>query len=110
MKKIIISVSAVLILASCGSTKDASGEANATKSKSSSLTNLAATQLLSSLSKNASMDDITKLFGLLDLNKDDSVTKDEAVGDVLSNFGILDGDKSGGIDLKEMGGLLALLK
>jgi Ca2+-binding EF-hand superfamily protein len=101
MKKIILSVSTILLLASCSGTKDAS---------SSSLTNMAATQLLSTLTKNASMDDITKLFGLLDLNKDKSISKDEAVGDVSSNFDILDKDKNGGLGLSELGGLLGLLK
>ncbi len=101
MKKIILSVLFGLSLASCSGTKDAS---------SSSLTNMAATQLLSTLTKNASMDDITKLFGLLDLNKDKSISKDEAVGDVSSNFDILDKDKNGGLGLSELGGLLALLK
>jgi Ca2+-binding EF-hand superfamily protein len=109
MKKIILSLSTVLILASCGSTKEASSEASADK-KNSSLTNMAATQLLSSLTKNASMDDITKLFGLLDKNKDDSVSKDEAQGEVATNFDALDKDKNNGLNLKEMQGLLAFLK
>lgn len=113
MKKIILSAATVMVLASCGSTQSASGDANATtekKSKNSSLTNMAATQLLSSLTKNASLEDITKLFGLLDKNKDDSVSRDEAQGEVATNFDALDKDKNNGLNLKEMQGLLAFLK
>jgi len=113
MKKIILSAATIAILASCGSTQDASGDATKTtekKSKNSSLTNMAATTLLSSLTKNSSMEDITKLFGLLDLNKDKSIDKKEAQGQVADNFDTLDKDKNGGLNLTELQGLLALLK
>ena len=101
MKKIILTVSVTMLLMSCSNTQN---------STTSSLTNMAASQLLSTLSKNSSLEDITKLFGLLDTNKDNSISEKEAVGDVSSNFGLLDSDKNGGLNLKELGGLLALLK
>ena len=101
MKRIMLTVSVAVLLMSCGSSKEAT---------SSSLTNMAASQLLSTLTSDSSIDEITKLFRLLDTNNDNSITENEAVGDVLANFGVLDTDSSGGIDLAEMAGLLTLLK
>lgn len=101
MKKIILSVSTILILGSCSGTKDVS---------TSSLTNMAASTLLSTLTKDSSPNDISQLFDLLDLNKDKSISKSEAIGDVLTNFNVLDSDQSGGLGLDELGGLLSLLK
>lgn len=111
MKKIFLTATVALVLMSCGSSKEATSESGSkSNGTTKALTNMAATQLLSTLSKKSSMDDISKLFGLLDKNKDKSVSEEEAVGDVSTNFGALDSDKNGGLNLKELGGLLAFLK
>ena len=108
MKKVILSFSVLALMTSCSGTKEGSSTKEA--STKSGLGNVAAKQLLSTLTSESGIGDIKKLFGLLDLNKDDSISKKEAVGDVSTNFDAMDKDKNGGLNLGELSGLLGMLK
>lgn len=69
-----------------------------------------ASKLLSSLTSNSTVQQITSLFSLLDVNKDEGISSTEAIGAVADNFGVLDKDNNSSLNLNELTGLLGLLK
>jgi len=99
MKKVVLSVAVVFAMTSCNSVKDLN---------TSSLTQAAS--LLSSLSSNSTVQQITSLFNLLDTNKDEAISSTEAIGKVSDNFSTLDTDNNSSLNLTELTGLLGLLK
>jgi len=99
MKKLIISSAVLLSLASCSIFNGAQ----------SSTMSQAAT-LLSSLSPNSTLGQISSLFTMLDKNGDSLVSKSESIGSVTENFTQLDKDKDSNLNLNELQGLLGLLK
>ncbi|NRD20106.1 hypothetical protein HNV08_08595 [Winogradskyella eckloniae] len=99
MKKIILSLAVVMTLFSCDSVKNVN---------TSNLSDAAT--LLSSLSSNSTVQQITTLFGLLDTNKDEAISSTEAIGSVADNFNVLDTDSNSSLNLTELTGLLGLLK
>ena len=99
MKKTILSLSMVVTLFSCNSVKDIN----------TSTVSQAAT-LLSSLSSNSTVQQITSLFSLLDINNDKAISSTEAIGSVADNFNVLDKDSNSTLNLTELTGLLGLLK
>ncbi len=82
---------------------------NSVKNVNTSSISDAAT-LLSSLSSNSTVQQITTLFGLLDTNNDESISSTEAIGSVADNFNVLDTDNNSSLNLTELQGLLGLLK
>jgi Ca2+-binding EF-hand superfamily protein len=76
--------------------------------KESSLTQ--AVKLLSSLSSNSTVQQVSTLFNLLDINKDSAIGTTEAIGSIEENFSTLDTDNSSNLSLTELQGLLTLLK
>lgn len=82
---------------------------NSVKDVNTSSISQAAT-LLSSLSSNSTVQQITSLFNLLDSNNDESISSNEAIGSVAENFDVLDIDSSSSLNLTELTGLLSLLK
>ena len=56
------------------------------------------------------MQQVTSLFTLLDINKDEEISTTEAIGSVEENFNVLDTDNSSSLNLTELTGLLSLLK
>jgi len=99
MKKVVLSVAVVFAMTSCNSVKDLN---------TSSLTQAAS--LLSSLSSNSTVQQITSLFNLLDTNKDEAISSTEAIGKVSDNFSTLDTDNNSSLNLTELTGLLGILK
>jgi Ca2+-binding EF-hand superfamily protein len=99
MKKIVLSFVVIIAMTSCDSLKNVN-----TSNVSDAAT------LLGSLSSNSTVQQITSLFSLLDINQDESISSLEAIGSVAENFNILDTDNSSGLDLTEFTGLLGLLK
>lgn len=99
MKKVVLSLTVVFAMTSCNSVKDLN---------TSSLTQAAS--LLSSLSSNSTVQQITSLFNLLDTNKDEAISSTEAIGKVSDNFSTLDTDNNSSLNLTELTGLLGLLK
>ena len=99
MKKTILSFAVVITMFSCNSVKNVN---------TSSLTDAAT--LLSSLSSNSTVQQITSLFSLLDTNNDEAISSTEAIGTVSDNFNVLDTDSSSSLNLSELTGLLSLLK
>ncbi|SDH56493.1 EF-hand domain-containing protein [Winogradskyella thalassocola] len=99
MKKTILSLTVVAVFFSCNSVKDVN----------TSTLSQAAT-LLSSLSSNLSVQQITTLFSLLDTNNDEVISLTEAIGSVSENFNVLDTDSNSSLNLTELTGLLSLLK
>jgi len=102
MKKVLLLIATVTLMASC----------NSSKSVTSSVMEYSGTAatLLSTLNPDSKLADIATLFSLLDTNEDESISKVEAIGEVAENFNILDSDEDNGIDLQELSGLLSLLK
>lgn len=99
MKKIVLTIALAGTLMSCNSLK---------KADSSSLTQAA--QLLSSLTANSTVQQITSLFSLLDTNNDNGISSKEAIGSVADNFNVLDKDNNSSLNVSELTGLLGLLK
>ena len=100
MKKITLSLVLVITMFSCNSIKNMGSTSNIKQ----------AATLLSSLSSNATVQQITTLFTLLDTNKDEVIGTTEAIGSVAENFNVLDTDNSSSLNLTELTGLLSLLK
>lgn len=99
MKKIVLSIVLVGTMFSCDSLKNVN------------TSNIAqATTLLSSLSSNSTVQQISSLFTLLDANKDSAISTTEAIGSISENFGVLDKDNNSSLNLTELTGLLGLLK
>ncbi len=98
MKKITLSLIVVITLSSCDSVKNAN---------TSSISD--ATTLLSFLSSNATVQQISSLFSLLDANKDEAISSTEAIGSVAENFNVLDTENNSNLNLTELTGLLDLL-
>ena len=96
MKKIMLSLVVIATMSSCGGLKkmDTSDAAS----------------LLSSLTSNSTVAQISSLFTLLDTNKDKGISSTEAIGSVSENFKTLDSDKDSSLNLSELKGLLGLLK
>jgi Ca2+-binding EF-hand superfamily protein len=69
-----------------------------------------AATILSSLSSNSTVQQISTLFTLLDINKDSAISTTEAIGSIEENFSVLDTDNNSSLNLTELQGLLALLK
>lgn len=99
MKKVIATFILVASLTSCNSVK------NMDTSKVSD-----AAQLLSSLSSNATVQQLASLFSLLDTNNDKAISSSEAIGEVSENFDVLDTDNNSSLNLTELEGILAFLK
>jgi Ca2+-binding EF-hand superfamily protein len=99
MKKIALSIVLAATMFSCSSLSNA----NTSNIKQ-------AATLLGSLSSNSTVQQITNLFTLLDINKDEEISTTEAIGSVAENFKVLDTDNSAGLNLTELTGLLDLLK
>lgn len=99
MKKVLLTLSVVITMFSCDSVK---------KVNTSNLSDAAT--LLSSLSSNSTVQQITTLFGLLDANNDEAISSTEAIGSVSDNFNVLDTDNNSSLNLTELTGLLGLLK
>lgn len=99
MKKVALSFVLITTMFSCNSLKNVD-----TASISQAAT------LLSSLSSNSTVQQISSLFSLLDTNKDAAISSTEAIGSVAENFNVLDTDNSSGLNLTELTGLLGLLK
>ena len=99
MKKTTLSFAVVITMFSCNSVKNVN---------TSSLTDAAT--LLSSLSSNSTVQQITSLFSLLDTNNDEAISSTEAIGTVSDNFNVLDTDSNSSLNLSELTGLLSLLK
>ncbi|MCK0131415.1 hypothetical protein MWU59_07850 [Flavobacteriaceae bacterium F08102] len=99
MKKTILSLTVIVALGSCNSVKDVN-----------TTTLSQATTLLSSLSSNSTVQQITQLFNLLDSNKDKAISTTEAIGSVAENFKVLDADNNSSLNLTELTSLLTLLK
>ncbi|WP_179338700.1 hypothetical protein [Winogradskyella ludwigii] len=99
MKKTVLSFAVVITMFSCNSVKNVN---------TSSLTDAAT--LLSSLSSNSTVQQITSLFSLLDTNNDEAISSTEAIGTVSDNFNVLDTDSNSSLNLSELTGLLGLLK
>ena len=99
MKKIVLSLTVIITMFSCNSVKNVN---------TSTVTDAAT--LLSSLSSNSTVQQITSLFALLDTNKDEAISSTEAIGTVADNFNVLDTDNNSSLNLNELTGLLALLK
>ena len=99
MKKVVLSLTVAATLFSCNSVKDVN----------TSTLSQAAT-LLSSLSSNSTVQQITSLFNLLDTNNDEAISSTEAIGSVAENFNVLDTDSNSSLNLTELTGLLSLLK
>ncbi|MEO9571888.1 MAG: hypothetical protein ABJH82_06780 [Polaribacter sp.] len=66
--------------------------------------------LLSSLSADSSVKQISTLLTLLDTNKNNTLESTETVGAVEENFNLLDTDHNLSLSLEELKGLLPLLK
>jgi len=99
MKKTVLSLIVVIAMSSCNSVKNMN------------TSNIAqATQLLSALTPNSTVKQISNLFTLLDANKDKGISSAEAIGSIADNFKVLDKDSNSNIDVKELSGLLGLLK
>tara|TARA_R110002111_G_scaffold38449_1_gene73271 strand:- start:4140 stop:4439 length:300 start_codon:yes stop_codon:yes gene_type:complete len=99
MKKIVLSLTVIITMFSCNSVKNVNTSTVAD-----------AATLLSSLSSNSTLQQITSLFALLDTNKDEAISSTEAIGTVADNFNVLDTDNNSSLNLNELTGLLALLK
>jgi len=99
MKKVSLSLVVAACMFSCSSIKNVN---------TSSLSETAT--MLSSLSSNSTLQQITSLFGLLDTNKDDAISTTEATGTVSENFEKLDTDNNSSLNLTELQGLIPLLK
>ncbi|WP_055444888.1 hypothetical protein [Lacinutrix himadriensis] len=99
MKKVVLTLAISIGLFSCDSVKNVN----------TSTVSQAAT-LLSSLSSNATVQQISSLFSLLDANKDEAISSTEAIGSVSENFNTLDTDNNSSLNLSELTGLLGLLK
>lgn len=99
MKKLIISGALLFSVFSCSTL-------NGTKSSTVSQ----AATLLSTLSPNSTLGQISSLFTMLDTNGDSLVSKSESIGSVKDNFTQLDKDKNSNLNLNELQGLLGLLK
>ncbi|SDR96119.1 hypothetical protein SAMN05216503_1525 [Polaribacter sp. KT25b] len=69
-----------------------------------------ATSLLKSLNSDSTLQEVTSIFNLLDINRDSSISTTEAIGLVEENFSILDADKSESLNIKELHGLVKLVK
>lgn len=99
MKKVLLSLSVVITMFSCDSVKNVN---------TSNISDAAT--LLSSLSSNSTVQQISTLFGLLDTNNDEAISSTEAIGSVSDNFNVLDTDNNSSLNLTELTGLLSLLK
>lgn len=99
MKKLVLTLAITASLLSCKTIA---------KADTSSLSQAAS--LLSSLSSNSTVQQITSLFSLLDANKDNGISSKEAIGSVADNFKTLDKDGNSNLNLNELTGLLGLLK
>ncbi len=99
MKKIVLTVSVAITMLSCNSVKNVDTSTIAQ-----------ASTLLSSLSSNSTVQQITSLFNLLDTDHNDAISSSEAIGSVSENFDVLDTDNSSNLNLTELTGLLDLLK
>jgi len=99
MRKIVLSIAVVFALLRCNSVKNVN---------TSSLSQAAT--LLSSLSSNSTVQQITSLFRLLDTNNNDAISRTEAIGSVADHFNVLDTDNNSTLNLTELTGLLSLLK
>ena len=100
MKKIVLSLTLTVTLFSCNSLINIGSPTNIKQ----------AATLLSSLSSNSTVQQISSLFTLLDTNKDNVIGSTEAIGSVAENFNVLDTDNSADLNLTELTGLLGLLK
>ncbi|PQJ72983.1 EF-hand domain-containing protein [Polaribacter butkevichii] len=100
MKKVALSLLLVTTMFSCNSIKNIGSASNIKQ----------AATLLSSLSSNSTVQQISSLFALLDINKDQAISSTEAIGSVAENFNVLDTDSDASLNLTELTGLLALLK
>ena len=100
MKKIALTLVLTVTFFNCNSIKNLGSPTNIKQ----------AATLLSSLSSNSTVQQISTLFTLLDTNKDDVIGSTEAIGSVAENFKVLDIDNSASLNLTELTGLLALLK
>ncbi|MBJ7882975.1 hypothetical protein [Gelidibacter salicanalis] len=99
MKKVTLLLIVIVTMCSCNSVKNMN---------TSSISDSAI--LLSSLSSNSTVQQITSLFSLLDTNNDEVISSTEAIGSVADNFVVLDTDSSTSLNLTELTGLLSLLK
>lgn len=99
MKKIALSFIVIITLSSCDSVKNVN---------TSSISDAAT--LLSSLSSNATVQQISSLFSLLDTDNNAAISSTEAIGSVAENFNVLDTDNNSNLNLTELTGLLHLLK
>ena len=100
MKKIALSLVLTMTLFNCNSIKNLRSPTNIKQ----------AATLLSSLNSNATAQQISNLFTLLDTNKNEVIDSTEAIRSIEENFKALDTDNSYSLNLTELTGLLTLLK
>ena len=99
MKRIVILIVFTLSFMSCSSFKNRN-ISNITKART----------LLLNCNATTPKNDISKLFNLLDINKDQTIGTTEAIGVIEQNFNNLDVNNNASLSLTEFSGFLSYLQ